>query len=85
MARTKLGEKYAPKVPPVDPAWGAVLCRMRQLNMDMKRLAEITGYHYDTIRHTMTEPPFCWPPEQRNAILTALGLRAHLVIEDAQK
>ena len=84
MPRTKLGEKYAPKTPPLDPAWGAVLCRMRQMDMDMKTLASLTGYSYDVIRHSLIKPPIEWSPAQRDAILVALGLKAELVIKDRE-
>lgn len=85
MPRTKLGDKYSPKAPPLDDAWGRVLCRMQQLDMDKKTMAELTGFHYDTIRHTMTQPPGDWPPNIRDAILRVLGLRAELVIKDANE
>lgn len=70
------------KTPPLDDAWGAVFCRMHQMNMDMKKLSAITGYHYDTIRATISLPPIMWPPERREAILSALGLQAKLVITE---
>ena len=78
-------DRLKPKAPPLDPAWGAVLVRMRQLDLDMKTLAELTGYHYDTIRHAMMDPPDLWPPNVRDAILGALKLKAHLVIEEAEE
>ena len=83
MPRTNL-DKYAPKAPPLDPAWGSVLVRQRQLGMDMKAIAETTGYHYDTIRAAFAQPPIEWSPAMRDAILTALGLKARLVIEEAE-
>lgn len=73
------------KAPPLDLAWGAVLSRMHQMNIDMKKLAKITGYHYDTIRRTMSQPPIMWAPEQRNVILMALGLEATLEIHEASE
>lgn len=73
------------KAPPLDLAWGAVLSRQRQLGLDMQKISQITGYHYDTIRRTMSMPPIEWPAEQRNAIMTALGLKATLVITDADE
>ena len=83
MPRTKLGDKYSNKNPPLDMAWGAVLCRMQQVGMDQKTLAAKTGYSYDIIRHTLVKPPIEWPHERRDVILKALGLKATLVIEEA--
>lgn len=85
MPKTKLCEKYKPKAPPLDAAWGAVLCRQKDLHMDLRTLAEITGYHYDTIRGAWLKHPIDWSPELRENILTALGLKARLVIEDARE
>ncbi len=83
MPRTKLGEKYKKTAPPLDEAWGLVLCRMKQLGMDQKELAEKTGLGYDTIRHTINTPPLSWSPAAREKILAALSLEAKLVIRDA--
>lgn len=83
MPRTRF-DKPKPKVPPVDLAWGAVMVRMKQMNITMQELAEITNHHYDTIRATMSKPPIEWSDPMRQDILAALGLKARLVIEDAE-
>lgn len=85
MPRTKLGDKYSkPKIPPVDLAWGAVLARQRQLDLDLKQLADRAGLSYEYTRKVFSMgSPAVWPPESRDKILAALGLQARLVIEDA--
>lgn len=85
MPRTRLGDRFAPKAPPLDPAWGAVLCRLKQLDMDLRQLADASGLSYDTVRHTWTKPPIEWPPNQREQILRALKLQAKLVIEEVEQ
>lgn len=70
-----------PKYPPIDEALGVVLARKFQMNMDLKTLAGITGYNYDALRKAFTKGPKEWTPEMRDRILTALGLRARIVIE----
>ena len=85
MPKTKLGDKYKVKAPPLDEAWGAVLCRFRDMHMDLKTLSDITGYHYDTIRKAFTMHPIDWSPDLRSSIMQALGLKARLVVEDATK
>ena len=82
MPKTKLS-RYAEDVPALDHAWGSVLSRMQAMGLSIKELSERTGYHYDTVRKTMTKPPIDWPPEQREQILNVLKLRAKMVIEDA--
>ena len=83
MPKTKL-EKYAkPKAPPLDLAYGAVLVRMRQMDITMQELAEKTNHHYDSIRVVMNKPPIQWSYQMREDILGALGLKCRLVIEDA--
>lgn len=71
-------------MPPVDLAWGAVLARQRQLDLDLRELAERAGLSYDYTRKVFSMgSPSVWPPDTRDKILEALGLRARLVIEDA--
>ena len=70
-----------PKYPPIDEALGVVLARKVQINMDLKTLAGITGYNYDALRKAFVKGPKEWTPEMRDRILTALGLKARLVIE----
>lgn len=85
MPRTKLGEKYAkPKMPPVDLAWGAVLARKEQLGLDLKEISRRAGLSYDYTRKVFSMgSPAVWPPDTRDKILEALGLRARLIVEDA--
>ena len=82
MPRTKLSDKYRVTAPPLDDAWGAVMCRKFDLKMDLKTLADITGYSYDTMRRAWTMHPIEWSQDLREAVMQALGLRCRLVVED---
>lgn len=84
MPKTRLERLGKPKMPPVDLAWGAVLARKEQLGLDLKDLAQRAGLSYDYTRKVFSMgSPAVWPPDTRDKILEALGLRARLVIEDA--
>ena len=86
MPRTRLGDRYSqPKAPPLDAAWGAVLCRLKQMNMDLRQLADASGLAYDTVRHTWSKPPIEWAPNTREQILKALKLQAQLVITEEEQ
>lgn len=86
MPRTP-SDKYRKKqMPEIDMAWAIVLVRQRQLDLSLKDLAERAGLNYDHTRKVMSMgSPTIWPEESRNKILAALGLRARLVIEDAEE
>jgi hypothetical protein len=86
MPKTRLDRYAKPKMPPVDLAWGAVLARKEQLGLDLKELAQRAGLSYDYTRKVFSMgSPAVWPPDTRDKILEALGLRARLVIEDAEE
>lgn len=84
MPKTRLDKYAKPKAPPLDTAWGAVLVRMKQMDITMQDLAEITNHHYDSVRSAMVKPPIEWSYPMRQDILKALHLKARLVIEDAE-
>ena len=87
MGRSRF-DKYAksgPKAPPLDMAWAVVLVRKEQMDMDLKQIAEAAGLSYEYTRKLFASgSPVGWPVETRDKILAALGLRARLVIEDAE-
>lgn len=84
MPKTKLTEKYKPKMPPPDMAWAVVLVRKEQLGMNLQDIAAAAGLSYEYVRKTFAKgSPTEWPQDTRDKILAALGLRARLVIEDA--
>ena len=86
MPKTKLGEKYnKPKYPPIDEALAVVLARKFQMDLDLKTLADRTPYSYEAIRLAFTKVPSEWSQPMRDAILAALGLKATLVIIDADE
>ena len=86
MPKTKLGEKHGkPKYPPVDKALAVLLARKFQMKMDLKTLSEKAGLSYSFVRKMFTESPNEWTQESREKVLSALGLRARLVIEEVEE
>ena len=75
-------KQYKPKAPPLDMAWAVVLVRKEQMGIEMKQIAEESGYCYEYIRKLFASgSPVGWPVEARDKILAVLGLKARLVIE----
>jgi hypothetical protein len=74
MPKTKLGEKYSHKDPPIDWLWAAVLERKAAKNLDLKQLANMGGISYDTMRHYIRESPWNWPVKVRTGVCNGLGL-----------
>ena len=74
MPRTKLCEKYAPKPPPIDWLWAAVLERKARNRISLKDLAAIGGVSYGTMRQYARESPWDWPRELRENVVKGLGL-----------
>ena len=82
MPKTKLDKYAKPKYPPIDHALGMVLARKEAMNLDLKTLADMAGMSYSYIRSVWGKSPAEWPKDTRDKILTALGLKARLVIEE---
>lgn len=80
MPKTKLDKFSKPKAPPIDEAWGAVLCRKEQMGLSLKAIAERSGINYDYVRHLWMKPPHSWPQETKAKILDTLGLKEIVVI-----
>ena len=79
-------KQYKPKAPPLDMAWAVVLVRKEQMGLDLKQIAEESGYSYEYVRKLFASgSPVGWPVETRDKVLAVLGLRARLVIEDAEE
>lgn len=76
MPRTKLGDKYAPKYPPIDWLRAAVLERQAVLGFDLKKLAVVGGISYEYMRKLIRISPWDWPTPVREKICKALGVKA---------
>ena len=80
MPKTKLAEAVAPKAPPIDWLWAAVLERKSVLGYDLKRMSEVVGCHYDTMRKYIRQSPTTWPEDVRAKILKEFGIKAKVTI-----
>lgn len=79
-------KSYKPKAPPLDMAWATVLVRKEQMGMTLQEIAAGAGLSYEYVRKVFASgSPAGWPVETRDKILLVLGLRAKLVIEDAEE
>ena len=84
MPRVKLGNELAPKAPPIDGGWGAILVRKEQLGVSLKDIADGAGVNYGSLRHFWGKPPIMWKHETRSKILEFLGLEAELRIKERE-
>lgn len=79
-------KQYKPKAPPLDMAWATVLVRQKQMDLTLQEIASAAGLSYEYVRKVFASgSPVLWPAETRDKILAVLGLKAHLVIEDAEE
>lgn len=75
MPRTKIGEKYSPKPPPIDWLWAAVLERKMVLRYDLQQMADIAGVTYATMRRYIGISPWEWSDSARNNICRRFGIK----------
>lgn len=79
-------KQYKPKKPPLDMAWATVLVRQKQMDLTLQEIAAGAGLSYEYTRKVFSSgSPEGWPVETRDKILAVLGLKARLVIEDAEE
>ena len=79
-------KSYKPKAPPLDMAWAAVLVRQKQMDLTLQEIAAGAGLSYEYTRKVFASgSPVTWPADTRDKILAVLGLKARLVIEDAEE
>lgn len=83
MPRTKIGEKYSPKPPPIDWLWAAVLERKTVLGYDLKQMADIAGVSYDKMRHWIRVSPWKWSDSARNNVCRRFGIKTVRRVEGA--
>ena len=74
MPKTKLGEAFKPKDPPVDWLWAMVLERMKVKKVDLKKLAEVGECSYPYMRRLINESPWNWPRGIREKVCEYLGV-----------
>lgn len=80
MPKTKLGEQYSREDPPIDWLHAAVLERMYVLGYDLKRMSEVAGVHYATMRRYIRQSPWTWDADARAAILREFGLKTQVSV-----
>lgn len=80
MPKTKLGEKFSRQDPPIDWLHAAILERKCVLGYDLKRMSEIAGVTYDTMRRYIRQSPWTWDADARAAILREFGLKAQVSV-----
>jgi len=83
MPKTKIGEKYSPKPPPIDWLWAAVLERKKVLRYDLKQMAEIAGVTYATMRRYIGISPWQWNDSARNNVCRRFGIKTVRRVEGA--
>ena len=74
MPRTKLGEKYSPKDPPIDWLRAAVLERKAVKRLDLKTMAKMSCVSYERMRNLILQSPWDWPREIRERVCKSLGI-----------
>lgn len=74
MPRTKLEDAFVQKPPPIDWLHAAILERAAVLGYSRKRLAEVGGVSYDTMRHCINRSPWEWKRELRERVCKELGV-----------
>lgn len=74
MPKTKLDALSKPTRPPIDWLHAAVLERAAVLGYSRKRLAEVGGVSYDTMRHCINRSPWEWKRELRERVCKELGV-----------
>lgn len=74
MPKTKLGDKYSSKAPPIDWLWAAVLERKATYGLDLKQMANIAGVSYPMMRQYINRSPWSWPMAVRDKLCDHFGL-----------
>ena len=74
MPKTKLGEAFEQKDPPVDWLWAMVLERQKVKKVDLKKLAEVGECSYPYMRRLINVSPWNWPRGIRERVCEYLGV-----------
>lgn len=84
MPKTKF-DKYAKRnAPPIDWLFAAVLERKTVLGYDLKRLSEVAGVTYDTMRRYIRQSPWTWTPEARARVCAEFGIKPQVSVAMAE-
>lgn len=75
MPRTKLGDAFAPKDPPVNWLWAIILERMKVKHYTVRELAAAADCSYDCMRHYINCDPWKWPYKVRESVCKVLGVK----------
>lgn len=74
MPRTKLGESFSRKAPPIDWLLAAILERKTVFHYDLKRMAEIADISYEYMRRLINQPTNTWPYGALSNICKEFGI-----------
>lgn len=84
MPKVKLFRFSAKDAPPIDWLWAAVLERKTVLGYDLKRLSEVAGVTYDTMRRYIRQSPWTWTPEARARVCAEFGIKPQVSVAMAE-
>lgn len=84
MPRINLSRLSGPDYPPIDWLWAAVLERKRVYGYDLRKMAEIAGVSYETMRRYITISPWEWNEDARNLICKEFKLTPTRGVEVAR-
>ena len=75
MPKTRIGEKYSKKPPPIDWLLAAILERKIAYGYDLKKLARVADVSYDYMRKIITRPTKEWPVGALTNVCRAFGIK----------
>lgn len=79
MPKVKL-MRYEMEVPPIDWLLAAVLERKTVLGYDLKKMADVAGVTYDTMRRYIRQSPWTWTPDARARVCAEFGLKPQVSV-----
>jgi hypothetical protein len=80
MPKVKLAQYAKKEAPPIDWLWAAVLERKTVLGYDLKRMADVAGVTYETMRHYIRQSPWSWKANARRRVCDEFGLKPQVSV-----
>ena len=74
MPRSKLATSAKKQMPPIDWLLAAVLERKMVYGYDLKKMAQVAGISYETMRHYIKVSPWKWTEKARNRVCDEFGI-----------